>query len=1585
MKLACNGSRSTPGSDAWAEPRRIRTIGPLVCRIARRRQSKVSEVSDAPLSTSPTQSEGVPRARRSTRWRRLRWVAAATLAIVALYALLPVWLPVGWLRSKAADALSRGLGCPVRAGSIDVSWSAGVVLRDWAVLDPESPGSTLLELGAIHCPLAPLATILAGGIDRIDVDSPRISARIDAQGRVNLGRIRPAESGRIPVRQLRISGTRLDVVDERSGKRDLVEIATCELTIDPRSARAGIRIDGRLISPLAIASASPGRDGNAFRTTADLSVPTLAKDDVGRGARAAGESDPSLQGSGEFSWRDVDLASLPLHWLPNLRDAKVAGRCSGRIAASVGGALDQVIELETTVADLRVETPGRGDVVQVPSAAIAAAGRWRPAYDVLEFSRLHFETPDLDLVGCATVPPGTPAPPPGAPVLVWSLAGDTQLRVGLEGRVRDAARLHDWLPTRWCERVFGSVGSGANPSGELELEVSAIRTVRDVRASVSLRSPNLACPGGTVLRLDGRVPVEISAAATWSDAEHVVQVDPLSISLGDARLSLTAAVPLPTEVSDDVAASKWLQSVWRAGRARIAIDIPDTSAFVARLPAIRRAANNWRIAGPLFLGAEMRSTSSGTAFEIAAHGGESFVCVVPGVLNKGVGRPLSLNASTTYAREPDGIFQDVEARIAYGNAEFSTRPDGAPNRIRVAVRRSDERDDAASSPPAQSKDDKLYTIDLSAELAARLQNIEGVPSLVPGLERAIRALDAPGTPAAECTRIAGELDVDLNANLRHISSGHAMWPELWRVSIGLFGDRLDMRVGSAFQSPCGSRVRGQVDYWFDRRRPRDVHRLLGRVELAGGKGEFEASLGGGYQTMEGRAAIEDVRVLSAQIPPLRSATDRLSLSGGGEAAIRWSWAPESEERVISVDLTPLSFSATTSGAPSDSESLRVAKSAGLPLRAKVLLRTEREGSTPAGPRGTGDARGRMVRWAVDDLEAQVGSCRLYAPRGYVTLDEASRAALERAAQTGDWQTLLASAPRWQTELETSVQGVADAALRSLSPELAGALDHYGLVGETHGTLHVSGTPESFRVRGSADATQLTIRLPALLTKNAGLAAALRWDAQIAAPFVPSATAPAPTVHVNDASLTFAGASVGLRADVQLAVQGYRSAQSSPDTLAGRVERADVQGNFDSGDLAHFPERFDRLLPPIRMLAQPKAGRVRGTFALRAEHGRLRAADAQLQFAHAAFETEGPDTQPLPIVLNGDVSLSSGELRCRALDLRIGDTDVTVSGTLSHVRGASTGSMTVSGRRLDVPQLQAWLSRVAPPDAAANDDGNVRRLLRALEPADLRVTAFCASGIFPGLDGGAPFPVDELNVDAVIRAGVLETSFVCAANAGWIKGEIRLPLTEADPGFDLSYEARELLPAPNTRPIIEGFFPGMIVNGRITLIDRSHQKLIDAPGRDNYPTGTGEMILGRGVIEGRAAPVWVTRIFPGLNMSRFEFTEMRNRFEKLADGRHNNHMTFFGRYYHVYVDGYTLADGKIRYEVGVDLLARIDPDLSRIGQGRVAIFIKTGRIRQGRLEDEVVQYLTPGEVTRKILNNNVLTTAYYAVKKQVSGL
>ena len=168
------------------------------------------------------------------------------------------------------------------------------------------------------------------------------------------------------------------------------------------------------------------------------------------------------------------------------------------------------------------------------------------------------------------------------------------------------------------------------------------------------------------------------------------------------------------------------------------------------------------------------------------------------------------------------------------------------------------------------------------------------------------------------------------------------------------------------------------------------------------------------------------------------------------------------------------------------------------------------------------------------------------------------------------------------------------------------------------------------------------------------------------------------------------------------------------------------------------------------------------------------------------------------------------------------------------------------------------------------------------------------------------------------------------------------------------------------------------------MDETTQKLFPAPGELNEPVGQGELIIDGGVIEGRAAPDWMVKIFPGLNLASFQFTYMHSWFNKTIDGRIRHQMIYKGKFYNLYAVGHGDADGHVDYEVGLDFLAKFDSKYwADSGQGRVPLFRKTG-VRQpnGRLANEQVTYTPPQRIFDTLLiRNNPLITAYHAVRKR----
>jgi hypothetical protein len=173
---------------------------------------------------------------------------------------------------------------------------------------------------------------------------------------------------------------------------------------------------------------------------------------------------------------------------------------------------------------------------------------------------------------------------------------------------------------------------------------------------------------------------------------------------------------------------------------------------------------------------------------------------------------------------------------------------------------------------------------------------------------------------------------------------------------------------------------------------------------------------------------------------------------------------------------------------------------------------------------------------------------------------------------------------------------------------------------------------------------------------------------------------------------------------------------------------------------------------------------------------------------------------------------------------------------------------------------------------------------------------------------------------------------------------------------------------------------MKVAGPVTL---EETLTLDRTAEGVAVRSSGEMIVEGGEVWGAAAPRAIQRIFPKLELARFQFSRLHNWFEKEADGKTVNRMIYRGTPWSLYMNGWSRADGTFQYEIGVDLLGPIESEYwATADRGRVPLFIKTGQVVGGKIRNEVIRYLSPQQVLGRILKDNLLTITYHAVRQQV---
>ena len=193
-----------------------------------------------------------------------------------------------------------------------------------------------------------------------------------------------------------------------------------------------------------------------------------------------------------------------------------------------------------------------------------------------------------------------------------------------------------------------------------------------------------------------------------------------------------------------------------------------------------------------------------------------------------------------------------------------------------------------------------------------------------------------------------------------------------------------------------------------------------------------------------------------------------------------------------------------------------------------------------------------------------------------------------------------------------------------------------------------------------------------------------------------------------------------------------------------------------------------------------------------------------------------------------------------------------------------------------------------------------------------------------------------------------------------------------------------------QPQLAKYFPGNTVFG---LFNRREQSTIPlesmlANAMDFryplHPTGKVKTITTDGLVEGRAAPRFVTKIFPGLNLAKYRYDKMTSFATLRPNGVAENDMVFSGQTYDMYIEGTTDPDNIGRYTTGLILLGT--PQSAEWNhvykQGRIPILKIKARIEGGKMHDEEVSYPWPNETLGVILlKNNIVYRIWLEASKR----
>ncbi len=374
-----------------------------------------------------------------------------------------------------------------------------------------------------------------------------------------------------------------------------------------------------------------------------------------------------------------------------------------------------------------------------------------------------------------------------------------------------------------------------------------------------------------------------------------------------------------------------------------------------------------------------------------------------------------------------------------------------------------------------------------------------------------------------------------------------------------------------------------------------------------------------------------------------------------------------------------------------------------------------------------------------------------------------------------------------------------------------------------------------------------------------------------------------------------------------------------------------------------------------------------------------------------------------VLLDGELRLAglgdpaNPELAVRAvssegLEIRIGENHAWVLLDVAGLDTRPAGRVELLCEYLDDLDLMQWVSpsedRPRPEGKLTEDekarlrheaDEWIRLVQRHLERSELelRARAKRVRTFDPQVE--EYYEVNNLRTEGSVLDGTVSVKLVAGLHGGTYRRKLETNLGEESPTISSMTEMVDVMATESIQPQLAMYFPGNTVHGEFNRVEDVSFPLGDMlaqtldPRYPIHPVGRAKTVTIDGVVVGRAAPKFVTRVFPGLNLTSYEYQRMTSFAEFLPDGTAVNDMIFNGQLYDMYVEGTTDADNIGEYEIGLILLSTPQsPEWNhKYRQGRIPLMHFHARIEGGEMHDTRVWYFWPNETLFTVfLKNNI---------------
>ncbi|MFA6134255.1 MAG: hypothetical protein WC869_09610 [Phycisphaerae bacterium] len=1465
-------------------------------------------------------------------WQRLlRAATLAGLVFCAAYVSIPWWAPTDFIRRTMAADMSRQLGVEVTIKRLSLSWDKGIVIEALTIPSPDGfSGPAMVEVGRIGADFSPLTLLVAGKLERVEIDGPLLQVQIRDNGQSNIAAVARMQKT-FQLDQVIVRGGR--VIVRGGAAEDCLELPI--ISVDMRSGSNG------QLSQMTL-SAGLKQKGAAAPISFRLSAPAGA----------------SVAALATMNFSNVDLAQLPLIEGLKLPLKKLSGVSYGSAEVEIdrNGMVSQ-FRGNINARSLDVQ-PAEGPALPVlENAGLGLTGSFDPIAGHVQVHQLELRLPGVELAGKAEMTAD-----------IYEGRWEAMRTMDLSGQLHPttlAALLtgRGTLPVGL--ELTGPVGIHLTSQSDglradWELTAQARETVLSQNGR-ALKPAGAACQmeiKGSLNRRDGQLAVDQSE---WIWGENRFSG---SGTAGDIEETVAAAQGAEFGSVGRVLLAQLARLDWKG-----AWEIREMESLKGLLPPdspLQQATIRGPITGRWFI-----DRSQSARFHLRADASGASGLTVGELFAQPSDAAISLDLDATIGTDSPGLAGlDVELTVGQG---------------RLSMDNAELKADLSGAVPSVSLTGKYELDDLAALAQAFPCANDAAAGISGGLSGQIEVQADPACQQAYVT-------ADLTAT------------------------ELKLR---AFEKAAGVAAAFNATLVHNAQATRDRRNWLAlEANLPWASARVEASAPDKAEANDApvnvrvSACVTEAEGLAQALPVLRDNLTPGQLTG-------WATIDASVRKQGQEMQTQLFFDAT--GIELDSGgTVQRAKLADAPLVIEAS-------GTLVAPEG-----GPIAISRIESFSAQLGRSHVAItcavgqaasaskPASASTSSSSPSTALARtptATSMAASTSAPTSGPAWDArryKVDLAGEGVLDESLRLAFPELARAANQCGLEGEVSLSARLDDGPMGPSLKARLVGEKLGaagIPLGLTITGDDGMREDLRvakpvgmpCEASLEATFSPTSKG----VLVNN---------VVVRAGrLQLAADGAITLESIFPPRAA-LQKAHLSLSTPKAD------ELGVLLPALQSRRLGGSGIVEGDWD--AVTGRM--TNVSLCFGHLRGHYNNKDFALDGRLAATGVEWAAGDWKVQSvqtdgLEFQAGTNHGWLLAHLRNLPQAPVGEFRLLATRLDDKDLAEWLGGGAPTPLAATESpakpgatsapstrpadappplmtdaqrhdlaARAQELFTRAKPALLAAEVDGHVNIleFRTYDATVDrsYQVRNFNLTFLASDGQVEVDYGVAVNGGVITANYQADLTQDPLVAVIDNETRGVLADQNIQPQLAKFFPGNTVFG---TFDRAGTASLPVPdllaavmdaNYAMYLDGTAKTVATDGLLEGHAVPAFVTRIFPGLNLTRYRYNRMTSFAKFLPDGTAENDMVFSGTTYDIYIEGTTDRHSVGRYEVGLILVGT--PQSAEWNhtyrQGRIPLLKFKARIIGGKMYDEVVSFVYPNEVLFKVfLKNNIFYRLWLA--------